>query len=484
MSSDSASSDRTPRGDTGQDLRRLGKYEIVRKLGVGGMGTVYLATDTDLKRMVALKVLPQDRAKNPTLVRRFKSEGQAAALLHHANIVSVYEAGEADGYLFLALEYIEGVDLLEWMNRKGPVPVKRSVEIMRQVAMALQHAYERNIVHRDIKPSNLMISRNGTVKLTDMGLARSIDDTLDTTITRDGTTVGTVDYMAPEQAANSKSADIRSDIYSLGCTWYHLLTGSPPYPQGSITNKISAHISGPIPDPRVLNPQVPEAVVAVIHRMMAKKKDQRYETPAELLADLDSDAVRRGGSPPDLLEMFGDETPAKPSRTVSARKSEGSHDAGFTVHKPGQQAAVRSGGGDSSIQKGRRPTAATKAQETRAELSASGGLDRRAVLVRMAVNQEGEGASGKPGQKIPWGLIVLSLIVVCVSVGIWWAVNTWSEKSAPPSADLPYATGIDPNELPVPLQPAQETPPSLPPAPANGGLTPAIPPVISPPQQN
>src|SRR5690606_38487726 len=141
------------------------------------------------------------------------------------------------------LEYIEGIDLLEWVHRKGAVPVKRTVEIIRQAAEALRHAYERNIVHRDIKPANLMITRQGTVKLTDMGLARSIDETLDTTITRDGTTVGTVDYMAPEQASNSKAADIRSDIYSLGCTWYHLLTGQPPYPEGSVTNKISAHIS-------------------------------------------------------------------------------------------------------------------------------------------------------------------------------------------------------------------------------------------------
>ncbi|HWL09245.1 MAG TPA: serine/threonine-protein kinase, partial [Planctomicrobium sp.] len=288
-----APSTRESNQDKRDELKRIGKYELIRKLGAGGMGTVFLATDSDLKRTVALKVLPRDRANNPTLVRRFKSEGQAAALLQHRNIVSVFEAGQADGYLFLALEFVDGIDLLEWVHRHGPVSAKRSVEVMRQAAEALQHAYERNIVHRDIKPSNLMISRDGTVKLTDMGLARSIDDTLDTTITRDGTTVGTVDYMAPEQASSSKAADIRSDLYSLGCTWYHLLTGTPPYPQGSVTNKIAAHIGAPLPDPRTMNPKIPEAVTAVIHRLMAKRKEQRYQTPAELLEDLNSAGVQR-----------------------------------------------------------------------------------------------------------------------------------------------------------------------------------------------
>jgi eukaryotic-like serine/threonine-protein kinase len=297
---------RTP-ADAGTSLTRLGKYSIERQLGVGGMGTVYLAVDTDLKRTVALKVLPRDRAENPILVRRFKSEGQAAALLDHDNIVSVYEAGQADGYLFLALEYVDGIDILEWIRKRGPLPVKRSIEIIKQTAEALQHAYERNIVHRDIKPSNLMITREGKVKLTDMGLARSIDDTLETNITRDGTTVGTVDYMAPEQGADSKAADVRSDIYSLGCTWYHMLTASAPYPEGSVTNKLTAHATAPLPDPREKNPRVPEAIVAVLHRMMAKRKENRYATPAELIEDLDSEAIRRGDDPVNLLEVFAEE---------------------------------------------------------------------------------------------------------------------------------------------------------------------------------
>ena len=284
-------------------MKMLGKYQIEKKIGAGGMGTVYLARDTQLKRVVALKVLPRDKAQNPTLVKRFKAEAQAAAQLRHDNIVAVYDTGEADGYLFIAMEYVEGQDLFEMVQRRGVTPVKRSIEIIKQVAAALQHAYEQNIVHRDIKPSNLLIARNGNVKLTDLGLARSVDDTLETNITRAGTTVGTVDYMSPEQARNSKLADIRSDIYSLGCTWYQMLTGDPPYPEGSVTNKLQAHAIKPIPDPRDKNPNIPEGLIAVLQRMMAKKPEDRYQTPAELIDDLNHATLTRAAI---SREIFGD----------------------------------------------------------------------------------------------------------------------------------------------------------------------------------
>lgn len=269
------------------ELKRLGKYQIEKKVGAGGMGTVFLARDAELKRTVALKVLPRDKAENPILVRRFRAEAQAAAQLRHPNIVAVYDSGEADGYLYIAMEFVDGRDLFDMVSHRGVIPVRRSIDIIRQVAAALQHAFEQNIVHRDIKPSNLLIRRDGVVKLTDLGLARSVDDTLETNITRAGTTVGTVDYMAPEQARNSKLADIRSDLYSLGCTWYQMLTGVAPYPDGSVTNKLQAHAIKPIPDPRDKNPQIPEGLTAVIRRMMAKKPEDRYQTPAELIDELD-----------------------------------------------------------------------------------------------------------------------------------------------------------------------------------------------------
>jgi eukaryotic-like serine/threonine-protein kinase len=288
------------------DMKMLGKYQIEKRIGAGGMGTVYLARDTQLKRVVALKVLSRDKAQNPTLVKRFQAEAQAAAQLRHANIVAVYDSGEADGFLFIAMEYVEGQDLFEMVQRRGVTPVKRSIEIIKQVAAALQHAYEQNIVHRDIKPSNLLIARNGVVKLTDLGLARSVDDTLETNITRAGTTVGTVDYMSPEQARNSKLADIRSDLYSLGCTWYQMLTGEPPYPEGSVTNKLQAHAVKPIPDPRDKNPNIPEGLTAVLQRMMAKKPEDRYQTPAELLDDLKLATLTRGAISREIFSDLSD----------------------------------------------------------------------------------------------------------------------------------------------------------------------------------
>jgi serine/threonine-protein kinase len=266
---------------------RLGKYEILKKIGAGGMGSVYLALDTQLKRTVALKVLPKEQANNPTLVRRFQSEAQAAARLRHDHIVTIYEAGESNGFLYIALEFIDGIDIQKLLKRDGTFTVERSIDVIRQVCDALQHAYKQGIIHRDIKPSNLLIDQDDVVKLTDMGLARSVDETIESNITRAGTTVGTVDYMAPEQARDSRAADIRSDMYSLGCTWYELLTGEAPFRGGSLTNKLYAHIAKPRPNPRDKNPSIPKLVVDVMHRMMAKSPKNRYQTPQDLLADLD-----------------------------------------------------------------------------------------------------------------------------------------------------------------------------------------------------
>jgi serine/threonine-protein kinase len=265
----------------------IGKYKIVRKIGSGGMGAVYLATDTQMRRNVALKLLPKEKAQNPTLVRRFYAEVQAAAALKHENIVMVYDAGEAAGYHYMALEFVDGQDAADLIAKRDRIPVKRTIEIVRQTALALEHAHAANIVHRDIKPANLLIRRDGVVKLADLGLARSLDEAADTGITRAGTTVGTVDYMSPEQARDSKSADARSDIYSLGCTWYHLLTGSPPFNEGGMTNKLRAHAVAALPNPQSVNDAIPDELVAVLHRMMAKKAVDRYQNIRELIDDLD-----------------------------------------------------------------------------------------------------------------------------------------------------------------------------------------------------
>ncbi len=304
-------------------LESLGKYRIKKKLGAGGMGTVFLAVDEKLNRTVALKVLPKDRAENPTLVKRFKSEAKAAAQLEHKNIVRVYETGEIDGFLYIALEYVDGVDVHELVVKRDIIPVKRSIDIVRQVALALEHASAKNIVHRDIKPANLMIRRDGTVKLADMGLARAIDNSLETGITRAGMTVGTVDYMAPEQARSSQAADVRSDIYSLGCTWYHMLTGAPPFAEGGMTAKLQSHATGKRPDPRSQNPAIPEAVIAVLHRMMACKPNDRYQTPAELLEDLELLTKRSSNINTEVLEALAGESDTSGFRETRGTSSSG-----------------------------------------------------------------------------------------------------------------------------------------------------------------
>jgi len=282
------------------------------------MGTVYLALDTELNRTVALKVLPKEKAENPLLVKRFKSEAQSAAQLKHDNVVTIYEAGQVDGLLYIALEYIEGTDVQQLLDRRGCLPAKRTIEIVKQVARALRHAHKQGIVHRDIKPSNLLIRRDGVVKLTDLGLARSIDDSVETSITRAGTTVGTVDYMAPEQARDSRAADIRSDIYSLGCTWYHMLTGVAPFAEGSLTNKLNAHASQPPPDPRLEKESIPEGIVAIMHRMMAKSPQDRYQTPAKLLKDLENANLIRKAVSVEALAALADDGDAESPRKTSA----------------------------------------------------------------------------------------------------------------------------------------------------------------------
>ncbi len=291
---DTAGKSSPTKGNGLDGLKQLGRYTIIKKLGQGGMGTVFLATDTQLRRQVALKVLAKEKAENPTLVKRFKAEAQAAAALKHDNIVAIHDAGEADGFLYIALEFIDGTDAHSIVAKRGPMPPKRAMDVIRQTALALQHAHLQKIVHRDIKPSNLLIAKNGLVKLADMGLARSVDESVETNITRAGTTVGTVDYMSPEQARNSKAADIRSDLYSLGATWFHLLTGHPPFPEGSMLNKLNAHSGGARPDVRDENESVSENISVMIKRLLAIKPEDRYQTPAELLEDLDNENLTRG----------------------------------------------------------------------------------------------------------------------------------------------------------------------------------------------
>ena len=232
-------------------LGQLGEYRLLAKLGQGGMGTVYRALHTKLERLVALKVLPKERMADDRAVSRFHREMKAVGALDHPNIVRATDAGEADGTHFLVMEYIDGFDLAEVVDRCGTLEVADACELIRQGALGLECARAHGLVHRDVKPSNLMLTSGARVKLLDLGLARfQVDQPVGEEMTATGQTMGTPDYMAPEQVSDTHSVDIRADIYSLGCTLYKLLVGYPPFAgpdyQGTFS-KMTAHVNEPIP---------------------------------------------------------------------------------------------------------------------------------------------------------------------------------------------------------------------------------------------
>jgi serine/threonine protein kinase len=269
---------------------RFGKYSVLAHLATGGMGKVYRAVDNDLGRSVALKILPASMASNPAVLERFRREARHAARLVHRHIVTLYEYGQdpETGLYFLAMEYVQGVDLAEFIHRKGRLRPEEARRILIQAVKALGHAFEQGVTHRDIKPSNFLLAeqeRRLVVKLTDFGLARAVDDE-DFRVTRAGSTVGTIDYLSPEQARDSATADVRSDIYSLGCTFYHMLAGHPPFPEGGLGERVYKHMEVPPPDVRQFNPRVSAALWQVLQRMLAKEPLDRYQTPEDLLDDL------------------------------------------------------------------------------------------------------------------------------------------------------------------------------------------------------
>jgi serine/threonine protein kinase/WD40 repeat protein len=263
-------------------------YEILATLGQGGMGSVYKAQHIRLKRIVALKVIRKEFAAAAQAVERFQREAEAAAQLDHPNILRVYDAGESTGSPYLAMEYIDGIDLVKLVRQKGPLQVAEACDVARQVAIGLQHAHEHGLVHRDIKPHNLMRTREGIVKILDFGLARlsmAGNDPHGEGLTASGVVLGTPDYIAPEQAMNARGVDIRADLYSLGCSLFHLLTGRPLFLGDSLTEKLLKHQLTP-PPLDSLAPEVPPGLVALLQRLLAKNPDERYQTPAEVAAAL------------------------------------------------------------------------------------------------------------------------------------------------------------------------------------------------------
>jgi serine/threonine-protein kinase len=267
---------------------RLGRYRLLAHIAKGGMGTVYKAFDTELKRDVALKVLPPSLAANHEALERFRREAHHAARLRHENIVTIYELGLANELWFLALEFIDGPNLRDYLAERDPLDPEEARRVTIQACLALHHAHERGVVHRDVKPSNLLLGRKEggrLIKLSDLGLSRLMEEK-SLRLTRTGSAVGTANYISPEQVRGSVRVDARSDIYSLGCTLYHMLAGRPPFVGGSVAERLAQHLNAEPPDVRRFNAAVPLAMLVVLRRMLAKAPEKRYQTAAALLRDL------------------------------------------------------------------------------------------------------------------------------------------------------------------------------------------------------
>lgn len=274
--------------------RRLGDYQLDKFVGGGGMGAVFKALDTTLDRTVAVKVLAGQQSADEEMLRRFRNEAQSAARLNHANIGLVHAVGSSDGWHFIVFEYIEGTNLRDLVRRRGPLSIAATVDISLQITAALDHAARRNVTHRDIKPSNIIITPGGQAKLVDMGLARLQQVAGEQDLTVSGMTLGTFDYISPEQARDARGADIRSDLYSLGCTMFFMLVGRAPFAEGTMVQKLLQHQQEPPPAVELLRTDVPRRLAVAVQRLMAKQPEDRYQQPVQLEADLVAIADEEG----------------------------------------------------------------------------------------------------------------------------------------------------------------------------------------------
>ncbi len=265
----------------------LGKYKLLRHLGTGGMSSVYLGEHTKMRHRVAIKVLPRSKVEDSSYLARFKLEARAAAALNHRNIVRAYDIDQDGKTHYLVMEYIEGIDLQNLVKEQGPLDYRQAADHTAQAAEGLQHAHDAGLIHRDIKPANLLLDAKGTVKILDMGLAKFSNSALPSlTIAHDENVLGTADYLAPEQAINSHGVDHRADIYSLGCTLYFLLTGHPPFCEGTLPQRLLKHQTENPPSIYEDRSDAPQGLVNVCLRMMAKAPDARYHQAGEVAAEL------------------------------------------------------------------------------------------------------------------------------------------------------------------------------------------------------
>jgi len=292
---------------------QLGDFKLLKKLGQGGMGEVYLANQVSLDRKVAVKILSKEMAKKPGFVERFVRESRAMAKIDHPNAVKVYAADSDKGLNYVGIEFIDGQSMQDWIDKLEILSVGDAINVILSCADALNHAHELNLIHRDIKPDNILVTKKGVVKVADFGLAKALDE--DMSMTQSGTGLGTPLYMPPEQARDAKNVDHRTDIYALGCTFYYFLTGKLPFEGGSVLKLIVAKEKGQYPEARSLNPKVPEKLSLMIDKMIQKEPKHRYSSCAEIINDLDQLGLEN-----EVLSFVDNSSSGKTSRSSRARQ--------------------------------------------------------------------------------------------------------------------------------------------------------------------
>ena len=355
----------------------LGKHKLLAHLGAGGMSQVYLAEHVLMQRRVAIKVLPKNRVEDSSYLARFYREAQAAAALDHRNIVRAYDVGNEGDIHYMVMEYVEGRDLQVMVKEDGPLDYAVAVEYIRQAAEGLAHAHEAGLVHRDVKPANMLVDRRNVVKVLDLGLARFTDeDKASLTVAFDENVLGTADYLAPEQALDSHGVDSRADIYSLGCSFYYLLTGHPPFPEGTLPQRLVAHQKEPPPEIRIDRADAPDDLIEICTKMMAKKPEDRYQTMDEVAG-----ALARW-----LM-----------AHDVPVDAGGGSSTIRLAAAAPGMAAARKAGGP---------PTAARPAKPPRRTVSDPGSSGRLPVIIdRDSATTDTSPHLDRPTVKAPVGML-------------------------------------------------------------------------------
>ncbi len=324
---------------TATQLRRIGElvdqrrspqqipgYRLIEKVGSGAMGTVFKAKQVSLDRTVAIKVLPRKHTEDESFVERFYAEGRAAARLNHANIVQAIDVGQAGDWHYFIMEFVEGHTVFDDLQQRGPYAEPEALQIIIQIAEALQHAHELGFMHRDVKPKNIMITRSGVAKLADMGLARQVSDK-EAAEAEAGKAYGTPYYISPEQIRGSVDVDQRADIYGLGATFYHMVTGRVPFEGSNPSAVMHKHLRQPLTPPDHINPKLSAGVSEIIEMMMAKDRDERYRSATELLEDLRS--VEADNPPIHARRQFSVASLAALEDTAQMASPDGADELGY-----------------------------------------------------------------------------------------------------------------------------------------------------------